>query len=72
MLPVLRYGLQMLLPISTRKVYGKKLKQVMSLPLNTPDPVVYDLSGILPVEAQNTHEWPLAQLRFNLIRELFV
>ena len=30
----------------------RTLKQIMSLPVNTPDPVVYVLSGILPMESQ--------------------
>ena len=55
--PVLMYGMELIIPKTTAleqlERYQKKLlKQLLSLPQNTPDPVVYLLSGTLPVEAQ--------------------
>ena len=55
--PVLMFGMELIIPKTTPleqlKRYQKKLlKQLLSLPPNTPDPVVYLLSGTLPVEAQ--------------------
>ena len=56
-LPVLTCSLEVLLPsggplVQLDKFMKRTLKQIMSLPVNTPDPVVYVLSGILPMEAQ--------------------
>ena len=56
-LPVLTYGLEVLLSsggplVQLDKFMKRTLKQIMSLPVNTPEPVVYVLSGILPMEAQ--------------------
>ena len=34
------------------KFQKKILKQLLSVPPNTPDPAIYILSGILPIEAQ--------------------
>ena len=40
-------------PLAQLDKYMKiTLKQTMSIPVNTPDPVVCVLSGILPMEAQ--------------------
>jgi hypothetical protein len=55
--PVLMYGMELIIPKTTAleqlEQYQKKLlKQLLSLPPNTPDPAVYLLSGTLPVEAQ--------------------
>jgi hypothetical protein len=55
--PVLMYGMELIIPKTTAleqlERYQKKLlKQLLSLPPNTPDPAVYLLSGTLPVEAQ--------------------
>ena len=56
-LPVLTYGLEIILP--KRKYIDKLnsllkrlLKQVLSLPTLTADPVPYILSGLLPIEGQ--------------------
>ena len=56
-LPVLLYGMDLLTPQSLdleklEKFQKKMLKQLMSLPTNTPDPAINILTGILPVEAQ--------------------
>ncbi|CAC5378097.1 unnamed protein product [Mytilus coruscus] len=56
-LPVLLYGMDLLTPRSLNlekleKFQKKMLKQLMSLPTNTPDPAINYLTGILPVEAQ--------------------
>ncbi|CAG2254375.1 unnamed protein product [Mytilus edulis] len=56
-LPVLLYGVDLLTPQSLdleklEKFQKKMLKQLMSLPTNTPDPAINILTGILPVEAQ--------------------
>ncbi|VDI51228.1 Hypothetical predicted protein [Mytilus galloprovincialis] len=40
------------LPVELEKFQKKMLKQLMSLPTNTPDPAVNILTGILPVETQ--------------------
>ncbi|CAG2195543.1 unnamed protein product [Mytilus edulis] len=55
--PVLLYGMELLLPktamlLQLEKFQKRLLKQLLSLPTSTPDPAVYILSGILPVEAQ--------------------
>ena len=56
-LPVLTCGLEVLLPsdgplVQLDKFMKRTLKQITSLPVNTPGPAVYVLSGILPMEAQ--------------------
>ena len=56
-LPVLTYGLKIILPESTglqalELCHKKFLKRILSLPKNTPDPAVYVLSGFIPVEGQ--------------------
>ena len=55
--PVLMYGMELLTPRdaqldSLEKFQKKMVKQLLSLPMNTPDPAVYILSGLLPIEAQ--------------------
>ena len=55
--PVLLYGMELLLPSSKPleqlELFQKRiLKQILSLPMSCPDPVVYILTGILPIEAQ--------------------
>ncbi|CAC5417513.1 unnamed protein product [Mytilus coruscus] len=55
--PVLLYGMELLTPKSAHletleKFQKKMLKQILSVPMSTPDPAVYILIGILPVEAQ--------------------
>ena len=55
-LPVLIYGMEVVLPKRKYidmldKFYKKFLKMILSLPVNTADPVVYVLSGTIPVEA---------------------
>ena len=55
-LPVLIYGMEVVLPKRKYidmldKFYKKFLKMILSLPLNTADPLVYVLSGTIPVEA---------------------
>jgi hypothetical protein len=56
-LPILYYGLEILLP--TGKIleqlnihYKKVLKQILSLYINVADPTIYILSGLLPIEAE--------------------
>ena len=56
-LPVLLYGLELVLPCKTLinklETYQKKmLKQILSLPTSTADVAVYVISGFLPVEGQ--------------------
>ena len=56
-IPVLLYGMELIIPkvrnLEILERFQKKmLKQLLSLPTNTPDPAVYILSGILPIEAQ--------------------
>ena len=53
-LPVLLYGLELVLPCKTLinklETYQKKtLKQILSLPTSTADVAVYVISGFLPV-----------------------
>ena len=55
--PVLLYGMELLLPSSKPleqlELFQKRiLKQILSLPMSCPDPAVYILTGILPIEAQ--------------------
>ena len=55
--PVLLYGMELLLPSSKPleqlELFQKRiLKQILSLPMSCPDPAVYILIGILPIEAQ--------------------
>jgi len=55
--PVLLYGMQLITPKGLaleqlEKFQKKILKQLLSVPPNTPDPAIYILSGILPIEAQ--------------------
>ena len=54
---VLLYGMELLLPSSKPleqlELFQKRiLKQILSLPMSCPDPAVYILIGILPIEAQ--------------------
>jgi hypothetical protein len=49
------YGMELITkttPQQQERYQKKLLKQLLSLPPNTPDPAVYLLSGTLPVEAQ--------------------
>ena len=51
------YGMELLLPSSKPleqlELFQKRiLKQILSLPMSCPDPAVYILTGILPIEAQ--------------------
>ncbi|CAC5386525.1 unnamed protein product [Mytilus coruscus] len=55
--PVLLYGMELLTPksahLETLEKFQKKMhKQILSVPMSTPDPAIYILTGILPVEAQ--------------------
>ncbi|VDI59380.1 Hypothetical predicted protein [Mytilus galloprovincialis] len=55
--PILTYGLEVILPTSKNllklETFQKKiLKQILSVPITAPDPSVYIMSGILPIEAQ--------------------
>ena len=55
--PVLLYGMELLLPSSKPleqlELFQKRiLKQILSLPMSCPNPAVYILIGILPIEAQ--------------------
>ena len=54
--PVLAYGLEIVQPkqsnLAKLELFQKSiLKQILSLPINTPDPTAYILSGLLPIEA---------------------
>ncbi|VDI78828.1 Hypothetical predicted protein, partial [Mytilus galloprovincialis] len=54
--PVLTYGLEILQPgpsnmTKLEKFQKSLLKKVLSLPPNTPDPAIYIISGVLPIEA---------------------
>ena len=56
-LPILTYSLEVLQPrnsnIHKLEQFQKSLlKRILSLPKNAPDPVLYIISGILPIEAQ--------------------
>ncbi|XP_045215288.2 uncharacterized protein LOC123565485 [Mercenaria mercenaria] len=55
-LPVLTYGIELFTPSQKQievleRFHKKSLKQILSLPMNTADPSVYILSGLLPMEA---------------------
>ena len=55
-LPVLLYGLEVSVPTKpnlelVERFLKATLKQILSLPINTATPSVYNISGILPVEA---------------------
>ncbi len=55
-LPILLYGLEILLPSRTELMpletfYRKTLKQILSIPINTPDAAVYILAGTCPLES---------------------
>ena len=52
-LPVVIYGMEVVLPKRKyidmlNKFYKKFLKMIISLPVNTADPAVYDLCGTIP------------------------
>ena len=54
-IPVLTYGLEILLPSRTELqtleiFYRKILKQILSIPTNTAYPAVYILAGAIPIE----------------------
>ena len=56
-LPILLYGMALLLPSSKPleqlEMFQKRIiKQLLSLPTRCPDPAIYILTGILPIEAQ--------------------
>ena len=56
-LPVLSYGLEIVLPLGKnmeclRMYFKKLLKQLLSLPNNIADISIYILSGLLPIEAE--------------------
>ena len=56
-IPIMFYGLETLLPSgksfeTLKKQYKKMIKQVLSLPINTADPTIYIISGLLPAEAE--------------------
>jgi hypothetical protein len=56
-LPILLYGMELLIPSSKPleqlEMFQKRMiKQLLSLPTRCPDPAVYILTGILPIEAQ--------------------
>ena len=56
-LPILTYGLEVIQPraqnlLKLEQFLKSLLKRVLSLPPNTPDPALYVISGILPVQAQ--------------------
>ena len=51
------YGLETLLPVSRpfdllERPYKKMTKQFFSLPMNTADPAIYIISGLMPAEAE--------------------
>ena len=53
--PVLTYGLEIVQPkqsnLAKLELFQRIiLKQILSLPINTPDPTAYILSGLLPIE----------------------
>ena len=55
-LPVLVYGLEVVLPKTTlveklERTYKQFIKQILSLPVTVADPAVYILSGAIPIEA---------------------
>jgi hypothetical protein len=70
--PVLLYGMELLLPSSKPleqqlELFQKRiLKQILSLPMSCPDPAVYTLTGILPIEAQ-IHIKALTLLRIQAV-----
>jgi hypothetical protein len=57
-LPILTYRLEVLQPRRNSNIHKLEqfqkslLKRILSLPKNAPDPVLYIISGILPIEAQ--------------------
>lgn len=55
--PVLLYGMEVLIPKEKYleqldKFQKKMIKQLLSISSNTPDPAIYILTGLLPIEAQ--------------------
>jgi hypothetical protein len=55
--PVLLYGMEVLIPKGKyleqlNKFQKKMIKQLLSISSNTPDPAIYILTGLLPIEAQ--------------------
>ena len=71
-LPILTYGLEVLLPSqgSVKKIeqFQKQLlKRILSVPQNTPDAAVYILSGLIPVQEQI--EWKALTLFNNICRQ---
>ena len=55
--PVLLYGMEVLIPKGKyleqlTKFQKKMIKQLLSISSNTPDPAIYILTGLLPIEAQ--------------------
>jgi hypothetical protein len=56
-LPILTYGLEIVIPKGKilddiQKYYKKLLKQLLSLTINVADPAVYMISGLLTLEAE--------------------
>ena len=56
-LPILTYGLEIVLPFgnkleSIQMQYKRWIKQILSLNINTADPAIFILSGLLPLEAE--------------------
>jgi hypothetical protein len=56
-IPIMFYGLETLLPSgksfeTLEKQYNKMIKQILSLPINTAEPTIYIISGLLPAEAE--------------------
>ena len=61
-LPVLLYGLELVLPCKTLinklETYPKKmLEHILSLPTSTADVAVYVISGFLPVEVKSARKY---------------
>ena len=55
--PTLTFGLEVITPVTANllkleKFQKQLLKRIFSLPISAPDPAVYILSGLLPIEAQ--------------------
>ena len=56
-IPIMLYGLETLLPAGrpfdlSEKQYKKMIKQILSLPMNTADPAIHIISGLMSAEAE--------------------
>lgn len=69
--PVLLYGMEVLIPkgkyLEQLNKFQKKMIKQLSISSNTPDPAIYILTGLLPIEAQ-IHIRPLPCLGMCVVK----